>query len=138
MPSHHTIKVEHFSAKENHKNSYLETSDSWGRIELSVYLRGEDYLILKDLPIGTKYRITEAKCEYLSSYRIENSGTSGSILSPEAENDLPRKTLTTVIPDEDGRYSEDGMEVVNEGEEITVTYTNTKLQHDIIIEKEQI
>lgn len=133
--SQYTINMERINANNGTKDMFRKTTNSSYKIETSIELRGDDSLVIHDLPVGTKYRITEEECDYLSSYQLTNSGTAGTILSQSASNDLPRKALTTGISDNNGEYTDAGMEVVNEGEEITVTYTNTKLQHDITIKK---
>lgn len=133
--SQYTINMERTNANNGTKDMFRKTTNSSYKIEMSIELHGDDSLVIHDLPVGTKYRITEEECDYLSSYQLTNSGKAGMILSQSASNNLPRKALTTGLPDNNGEYTDAGMEIVNEGEEITVTYTNTKLQHDITIEK---
>ena len=57
-----------------------------------------------------------------------------SVLESKA-NDLAEKPLTTGTADENGEYTDEGMNVIHEGSNIEITYTNTKLTHDVTVSK---
>lgn len=136
LPANETIAIEQHSAAGT--TLYRETADELGRLEgLTVYLRADEYMIFKQLPVGTKYQITEQSSHYRASYTLTDSGSRGgeAILSAAGANSLSQQPLTTGVANGSGAYTEEGMETVNEGEEVTVTFTNTKQQHDLSVTK---
>lgn len=101
----------------------VERADSNGRLTAYFTLKNGDTLTFLQLPVKAKYRITESESDYLAAYELTNSGTGGTVISPTAQNQVSRKELSTA------------METINEGEEITVTFTNRKADHDITVTK---
>ena len=131
-----TIEIEQHSI--SGVTMYRETADELGKLEgLTVYLRAGEYIVFKQLPVGTKYQITEQGSHYRASYTLTDSGSRDgkAILSAAGANSLSQQPLTTGVANQSGSYTEEGMETVNEGEEVTVTFINTKLQHDISVTK---
>ena len=101
----------------------LRTADSNGDLTMTFEMSADEEIIFYDLPVGSQYRFTEAGNEWNSSYRLTNSGTGGSIFS----------SFRTV--DEVGNDLSTALETVNENEQITAQFTNTKLQRDITVTK---
>ena len=136
LPERETIEIEQYNAGSGELIQYRETADELGRLEkLNILLGADDTVIFRQLPVGTLYQITERKSAYRASYTLINSGTRGTILSPSAENALSNQTLTTGLRDLQGNYTQEGMEVINEGEDVLITFTNVKQQHDISVTK---
>lgn len=101
----------------------LRTADENGELTMTFEMSANDEFILYDLPVGSKYRFTEAGNEWNSSYRLTNSGSGGSIVSVFRTADETGQDLSTAL------------ETVNENEEITAVFTNTKMQRDITVTK---
>ena len=114
--------------------AFREAADSNGRIEgLRFYLSGDEKIVFGQLPVGARYRISEVASSYRASYKIVALADQ-SVLESKA-NDLAEKPLTTGTADENGEYTDEGMNVIHEGSNIEITYTNTKLTHDVTVSK---
>ena len=101
----------------------VRIADETGKLRFSFEMSANDELLFYDLPVGCTYQFTEAESEWVSSYRLTNDGSAGTIVSESAANDVNHKALHTAV------------ETVNEKEEVTVTFTNTKVQRDLTITK---
>ncbi len=101
----------------------LRTADDSGRLKTEFEMSADDEVIFYNLPVGSTYKFTEAENEWVASYRISDSGSGGTIVSPDDSNTVNFRQLSTAV------------ETVNENEDITVTYTNTKVQRDLTITK---
>ncbi len=98
-------------------------ADSNGSLTAFFTLKNGDTLTFLKLPVKTGYIITEGPTDYIASYSLVNDGTEGTVVSGSKTNNEERKELSTE------------KEIVNEGEEITVTFTNRKVEHDITVTK---
>ena len=124
LPENEVVEIEQHSGE--NAELYRESADELGRLEgLTVFLRSGEYIIFRQLPVGTMYRITEKSSHYLASYTLTDNGSreGEAILCSAGSNSLSQQPLTTET------------ETVNEGEEVTVTFINSKQQHDISVTK---
>ena len=101
----------------------LRTADEHGQLHIAFELAADDEVIFYDLPVGCTYQFVEDGSEWLASYRLTNSGTDGTIVSVSGSNDVIDTALGTAV------------ETVNENEEVSVVFTNTKVQRDITVTK---
>ena len=103
------------------------TADSLGNLTVKFKLAADDEISFLKLPIGTIYQITEAPSDYKASYEIVDNNTEQTlkkeIKMSTAGNTETNTELTTAE------------EVVNEGEEAVITYTNTKSLRDVTVAK---
>ncbi|MBQ3665122.1 MAG: BspA family leucine-rich repeat surface protein [Lachnospiraceae bacterium] len=110
-------------------NSLLYTSlgpkqvSNDGKLSFEFTMNGGDEIIFYQLPVGATYQFTEAKNEWVSSYYLRDTNNSGQFVSDSGENTEADQELATAV------------ETVNEGEEVTVVYTNTKVKHDVTLSK---
>lgn len=90
------------------------TADAIGEATISDLTLGKDgSLTLSNVPVGTKYQVKELKGKtYTASYEVTNSTSDGTIASTHGENTEANKDLSTAV------------ETADEGENITVTFTN--------------
>ena len=99
-------------------------ADDSGKLEINdIFLPADGEVIFYSLPVGALYQIIEAKSDYIASYKLTDEGGVSNYVSEQAANDAIRTKLSTEV------------ETVNEGEEVTVTFTNTKISHDIAVKK---
>ena len=132
LPQNETIDVVFYNSSGVRDNLMRESADANGRLEgLKYYLSGDESLEFAQLPVGTKYRITEAASSYKAAYKIK---VGGEVLESR-ENELTNISLTTGEADNNGNYSEEGMHIIHEDGDVEVTYTNTKLQREVTITK---
>ncbi|MCR5068176.1 MAG: DUF5979 domain-containing protein, partial [Erysipelotrichaceae bacterium] len=94
-------------------NNETYTSNNTGYLVVDVELGNGDSVVFDNLPIGTKYTIIEAASGYIASYEVTDSEGLDLIVSPSGNNTTSNKDLSTKP------------EIVEEGEDITVTFTNT-------------
>ena len=101
-----------------------EKADSNGTLKMeNIALTSGSRVIFYDLPVKSTYQITEAKSDYIASYALTDEGGVSNFVSAQAENQAVKTKLSTAV------------ETVNEGEEVTVTFTNTRVTHDIQVKK---
>ena len=132
LPQNETVDVVFYNSSGARENLMRESADANGRLEgLKYYLSGDERIEFSQLPVGTKYRITEEASAYKAAYKIEVGGE----LIERQENELTNTSLTTGEADNDGNYTEEGMNIIHEGGDVEVTYTNTKLQREVTITK---
>ena len=93
-------------------------ADSNGKADLTIYLAGGESAEFYAVPVGTTYKITEFASGSIASYTVvdENNGTN--IVSATNANTVAKKALSTEI------------ETVNQGEEVTVTFTNDTVNQE--------
>ena len=90
------------------------TADQDGTVEIDTFLTHNGEVEFYDLPVGTQYRITEEASQYQPSYQVVDANGQGQIASASDAKETINTSLTT------------GLETVNEGEDVTVTFTNTQ------------
>ena len=89
-------------------------ADDDGIIEEYLFISPNEVITIMDVPVGTKYQITEEANALVSSYAITDSANKNSIVKSSDANTLTNTDLAT------------STETVDEGEDVTVTFTNTK------------
>ncbi len=103
------------------------TTDDFGAGSYHFSLKANESLVLKELPIGMGYRIEEAGGSYTTGYRLADANNLGKISRLEEVSNQTDTALST------------REELVDEGEEVTVTFTNTPVQrlegHKLVISK---
>lgn len=92
------------------------TADSSGFANIRISLKNGEHIILKDIPVGAKYKVFEYAGDYTSSYSIVDSNNKHLINNTSGMNSKPNKALSTAN------------EIADEGEAITITYSNKKEQ----------
>ena len=100
-----------------------KTADAAGRIKFDFTVSGGDEIVFYDLPVGSSYKFTEHENEYISSYVISDSNHMGSVITERDQNIENFKELSTEA------------EIVNENENVTVDFVNTKVRRDITVSK---
>ncbi len=98
-------------------------ADSDGKIEVKFVVRAGEIVTFESLPVGTKYRVTEAASSYIASYVLQDANGVSNNVSSSGYNLLKDQELSTET------------ETVNQGEDVTVVFTNRKDQHDLKISK---
>lgn len=104
-------------------NSKIDSSlgplqaDEDGVIDITTYIKGGDEVSFNQVPVGTRYSFTESANDKIASYTVEDSNNLNKIEKNEGGNSLAQKDLTTAN------------ETVNKGEEVTVTFTNSKVSN---------
>ena len=120
-----TYKIEKIASETANIQEESFTSDDVGSANVSVSLKNDEYAILKDIPVGAKYKVFEYAGEYISSYSITDTKNLGKINNTANVNTKPNKSLST------------GTETADEDEEVTITFTNKKeLVQNLKIAKE--
>ena len=91
-------------------------ADNTGSANIRISLKNEEHIILKDIPVGAKYKVFEYAGDYTSSYSIVDSNNKHLINNTSGMNSKPNKALSTAN------------ETADEGEAIIITYSNKKEQ----------
>lgn len=102
------------TAEEGNVSSF--TSSSSGAATITVYLKAGQSVVIKELPIGASYLVTEAAGDYTASYTITDDQDLGLINTTAAENTDTNKSLSTNTETVDLDY--------DVFEEVTITFTN--------------
>ncbi len=102
------------------------SSDKDGSANINVNLKPDESIRFDGLPIGSTYSVTETESEYIASYTVTNSASDGEIISPDGRNEKVKTALKT------------GVEKVDEGEDITITYTNTSPIFEVSFAKQDV
>ena len=89
-------------------------SDDNGSVNVQIKLKNGEHIVLKDLPVGSRYKVFEYAGDYTSSYEIVDSNNKNKISSTANLNTKENKSLSTAT------------EVAAEDEDITITFTNRK------------
>lgn len=77
-------------------------------------MKANDVITFSQVPVGVRYQFTETANDKTASYTVVDKNDQGKIHTAKNENTLPQKDLATAE------------EVVNKGEEATVTFYNAK------------
>ena len=88
------------------------TADQEGNADITIYLAGGEEAEFYNVPVGTKYQVTELASTAIASYTITDSNGTNQIAKSSDANQKSKTALSTKI------------ETVNEGEEATVTFIN--------------
>ena len=88
------------------------TSDDYGNADVEVKLKADEKAVIKGIPVGTKYTVTEEGGDYFASYTVEDSNNLGKVncsngFSPEKNNALSTS-----------------QETADDGESVAITFTN--------------
>ena len=94
------------------------TADQEGLAELTFYLAGGEEVEFYNIPVGTKYKVTELASTAIASYIIVDSNGMNKIESDSGANTSPKTALSTEL------------ETVNQGEEATVKFINDTINVD--------
>ena len=93
-------------------NGILIAEDN-GIIETTMYINPAQKIIFYDLPVGTKYKLSEQGNAKIGSVALNNETNAGAIATKAAANKEINKPISTAE------------EIVDAGENITVAFTNT-------------
>ena len=89
--------------------------DASGNAEVIFKLKGGQGAVIKDLPIGGTYRVTETENDHRASYMINADGNTPMIVKDHDSNDINQKILSTES------------ETIDPGDGIaTIVFTNTR------------
>lgn len=100
------------------------TADASGNASVTLSMKADETAVFKGLPVGATYQFVEDAGNWTASYQVTNSEETGAIKSSSGENTQKNQTLATAV------------ETVDEGENITVTFTNTlKYQQNLTVTK---
>lgn len=101
------------------------TADEDGNGYVKTALGNSDSVSFNGLPVGAQYRITEEGGDWSSAYKITNASSDGDIeqTADSAEKNEPLSTA---------------WETVNDGEKITVDFTNTVKKYQSITLKKKV
>ena len=112
------FRISFSGLKPNETYEFLEgnamESNERGELDISVMLGSDEEAVLRDIPVGAYYQITETENEYNASYVIDDrgSGDLSNIEKNKDRNPAANMALTTA------------RETVDEGEDIIITFTN--------------
>ncbi len=132
------LKLTKVVTDENDKNSYMFdiefsnmkekssfnssvgkiTAEPNGKANITIYLAGGDVTEFYDVPVGTKYKITELASGSIASYIVTDENGMNKIVSGSKANTTNKTALSTAE------------EVVNEGEEVTITFMNDTVNQE--------
>ncbi|MDD6449809.1 MAG: DUF5979 domain-containing protein, partial [Lachnospiraceae bacterium] len=87
-------------------------SNAQGEADVTLNLKADQKAVFKDVPVGATYQFVEDAGKWTSRYSVSNAA-GGRITRTSGENTAENQELATAI------------ETVDEGEETTVTFTNT-------------
>ena len=101
------------------------TSDSDGNANVDFTLKQDQTITFQNIPVGSKYTITEDGGDYLSSYKITDSAGVNKIVSSTGKSVQAEDSLSTAL------------ESVDKGENVLITFQNniTRTQNLIIAKK---
>ena len=93
-------------------------ANSNGKAELTVYLAGGEEAEFYNVPVGTTYKITELASGSIASYTVIDENGLNRIERSSNANTVARQSLSTEL------------ETVNQGEEVTVAFTNDTVNQE--------
>ena len=100
------------------------TSDTNGSAVIDFSLKNNEEITISDMPVGASYKVTEAAGDYISSYFITDSQDTGNIVRVTDANTQTGRSLSTAT------------EYIENNEEITITFTNSKdARQDVVLRK---
>lgn len=88
------------------------TSDDYGNADVEVKLKADEKAVIKGIPVGTKYTVTEDGGDYFASYTVEDSNNLGKVNCSNGFNPEKNNALST------------SQETADDGESVTITFTN--------------
>lgn len=88
------------------------TADDNGSADVALTLAKDDSILFKNLPDGATYQVMEEAGGYISSYTVTDKNSMGQIAQAEGANT------------EKGRQLSTAKEKADNGEDVTVTFTN--------------
>ena len=97
-------------------------ADDSGTLEMTFSIKAGEVRFYS-IPVGVTYNFTERKSDCIASYELTDAGGVEQFVSQSGANTEIRQALST------------GTETVNEGEEVTVNFINTRVSHDITVKK---
>lgn len=100
-------------------------TDANGEADIEITLKDGESFTIPSLPVGSNYRVTEAGGDYTIRYDITDSASAGNI----------RQNLGQASTNEDLTTAE---ETAEEGEVITITYTNKIVKTQTLILKKVV
>ena len=113
------IEVELNGLKQNKiyelSNGTTFKSNAYGEANVSIKLSNEQSIIIKNIPVGAKYKAFEYAGDYISSYIITDSNNKGMITSTSNRNTRTNTSIATLT------------ETADEDENVTITFTNRKV-----------
>ncbi len=89
------------------------TADDIGQAEITLSLADQESVTIDNLPLDTHYQIEEDGGNYLAAYQISDAAGMQSIVKESAQSTEKNAPLSTAE------------ETLDEGEEVTVVFTNT-------------
>lgn len=103
------------------------TSDSDGNANVDFTLKQNQTITFQNIPVGSRYTITEDGGDYLSSYKITDSAGINKIVSSTGKSVQAEASLSTAL------------ESVDKGENVLITFQNniTRTQN-LIVTKESV
>lgn len=87
-------------------------SDAQGEADVTLHLKADQKAVFKDVPVGATYQFVEDAGQWTARYNVSNA-SGGTIARTSGSNTAENQELATAI------------EKVDEGEQTTVTFTNT-------------
>ena len=104
--------------------SRTQADEDTGVIDRTITLQNGEERFIADLPVGAKYQITEKEnVWYFPAYTVVDANGGTRIEKAEDANIANAKTLATTL------------ETVNEGEDVTVTFTNRNRTGSLTVTK---
>ena len=104
--------------------SRTQADEDTGVIDRTITLQNGEERFIADLPVGAKYQITEKEnVWYFPAYTVVDANGGTRIEKAEDANTANAKTLATTL------------ETVNEGEDVTVTFTNRNRTGSLTVTK---
>ena len=87
-------------------------SNAQGEADVTLNLKADQKAVFKDVPVGATYQFVEDAGKWTARYNVSNA-SGGTIVRTSGSNTAENQELATAI------------ETVDEGEQTTVTFTNT-------------
>lgn len=88
------------------------TSDDYGNADVEVKLKADEKAVIKGIPVGTKYTVTEEGGDYFASYTVEDS------------NNLDKVNCSSGFSPEKNNALSTSQETADDDESVTITFTN--------------
>lgn len=107
-------------------NNEQFTADALGNANVTLNMKADEMAVFQDLPVGATYQFIEDPGNWTASYQVKDNSPDGNgiIVSSSGENTQKNHTIAT------------GVETVDSGENITVTFTNTlRYQQTLTVKK---
>lgn len=115
----YTVELELNNLKENKTYELSDgtrfRSDSVGSANVTLKLTSGQNIVIKNIPVGTKYKAFEYAGDYISSYVITDSNNKGLIANTANKNTKVNTAISTAT------------ETADEDENVTITFTNKRI-----------